>query len=77
MGVLESPASAKKGEKGANPRGATSKHQSNEGEVMANINTFGITRLVETSLVNISRIELVWKILVRFAKSNFFLDSPL
>lgn len=31
---------------------------------MANINTFAITRLVETTLVNISRVELIWKILV-------------
>ena len=31
---------------------------------MANINTFAITRLVETALVNITRIELIWIILV-------------
>lgn len=31
---------------------------------MANISSFAITRLVETALVNISRIECVWKILV-------------
>ena len=45
-------------------KAASSKPQPNEGEVLANINTFAISRLVETALVNISRIEVVWKILV-------------
>lgn len=45
-------------------KGATQKNQPNEGDILANINTFGISRLVETSLVNISRIELIWKVLV-------------
>ena len=45
-------------------KGASSKHQPNESEVLANINTFAISRLVETALVNISRIEVIWKILV-------------
>lgn len=45
-------------------RGVSQKPQANEGEVLANINTFAITRLVETALVNISRIELIWKVLV-------------
>jgi hypothetical protein len=31
---------------------------------LANINTFAISRLVETALVNISRIELIWKVLI-------------
>ena len=36
----------------------------NESEVLSNFNAFAISRLVETALVNISRIELVWKILI-------------
>lgn len=36
----------------------------NEADVIANINTFAMTRLVETALVNIHRIELIWKIIV-------------
>lgn len=40
------------------------KTQLNESEVLANINTFAISRLVETALVNISRIEVVWKVLI-------------
>lgn len=59
---------SKKGDKNANiskgSAGASSKPQANEGEVLANINTFAISRLVETTLVNISRIELFWKILI-------------
>ena len=63
MGVLENigPSTSKKG---SNLRGASAKAQPNEGDILANINSFGISRLVETALVNISRIELVWKILV-------------
>ena len=59
-----------------NIRGASAKPQANEGEVLANINTFAITRLVETALVNISRIELVWKILVRINIELIILDCP-
>ncbi len=52
-------------------KGASSK---TETEVLANINTFGITRLVETALVNISRIEMIWKVLV---SSHFAYDYRL
>jgi hypothetical protein len=38
--------------------------QPNEGEVLANINTFAISRLVETTLVNVSRVEMIWKVLI-------------
>ena len=66
MGVLENinPKKTYNSDKGV--RAASSKHQPAEGEVLANVNTFAITRLVETALVNISRIELIWKILVPY-----------
>jgi hypothetical protein len=38
--------------------------QPNESEVLANINTFAISRLVETTLVNVSRVEMIWKVLI-------------
>ena len=38
--------------------------QATEGEILAQINTFAMTRLVETALVNVSRIESIWKIIV-------------
>ena len=41
-----------------------SRTQPNESEVLANINTFAISRLVETTLVNISRVEMIWKVLI-------------
>ena len=45
----------------------------NETEILAAVNTFAITRLVETSLVNISRIELIWKVLVSLFNNSLFL----
>jgi hypothetical protein len=38
--------------------------QPNESEVLANINTFAISRLVETTLVNVSRVDMIWKVLI-------------
>ena len=35
-----------------------------EGEILAQINTFAMSRLVETALVNVSRIDNIWKIIV-------------
>ena len=35
-----------------------------EGEILAHINTFAMSRLVETALVNVSRIDNIWKIIV-------------
>jgi len=37
---------------------------STESEILCNINTFAMTRLVETALVNVSRIDNIWKIIV-------------
>jgi hypothetical protein len=51
-------------------KAASSKHVPNETEVLASVNTFAISRLVETALVNISRVEMIWKVLVR---SYFFI----
>jgi hypothetical protein len=42
----------------------------NESEILAAVNTFAITRLVETALVNISRIEMIWKVLVSIMHSS-------
>jgi len=45
---------------------------------VGNVNTFGITRIVETALVNISRVELIWKILVsKLILIPFHIDCPL
>lgn len=65
---------SKTGSKNNNTRGASSRPQPNEGEVLANVNTFAITRLVETALVNISRIEQIWKILVKCIMNNLNID---
>ncbi len=46
----------------------------NESEIIAAVNTFAITRLVETALVNISRIEMIWKVLVSSYLLLNFLD---
>jgi hypothetical protein len=35
-----------------------------DSEILAQINTFAMTRLVEASLVNVSRIDGFWKIIV-------------
>ena len=35
-----------------------------DSEILAQINTFAMSRLVETALVNVSRIESIWKILI-------------
>ena len=35
-----------------------------DSEILAQINTFAMTRLVEATLVNVSRIEGLWKIIV-------------
>ena len=37
---------------------------STESEILAQINTFAMSRLVETALVNVSRIDNIWKIIV-------------
>ena len=39
-------------------------NQAAEGEILAQINTFAMSRLVETALVNVSRIDNIWKIIV-------------
>jgi len=36
----------------------------NESEILANVNTFAMCRLVESALVNVSRVESIWKIIV-------------
>ena len=38
--------------------------QSTESEILQQINTFAMSRLVETALVNVSRIDNFWKIIV-------------
>ena len=48
----------------------------NENEILAAVNTFAITRLVETALVNISRIEVIWKVLVTY-NSDYLIDRSL
>lgn len=35
-----------------------------DSEILAQINTFAMTRLVEATLVNVSRIEGLWKIII-------------
>ena len=78
VGMLESPPThMKKGSTIDHVKGVSSKHQINEGESIANINTFAITRLVETCLVNISRIEIVWKILVSILTYHEVIDRSL
>ena len=57
MGVLEN----------LNPLSLSQSHKSNlaaEGEILAQVNTFAMSRLVETALVNVSRIDNIWKIIV-------------
>lgn len=69
MGVLETQAnnSKKSSMAGVDVKNNTNyqtRTQPNEGEVLANINTFAISRLVETTLVNVSRVEMIWKVLI-------------
>ena len=74
VGVLEGAGQPKKDVKGVSSK--PSAGGLNENEILAAVNTFAITRLVETALVNISRIEIIWKVLVSF---NFYylLDRTL
>jgi len=69
VGVLEAQTNiSKKASMGSgdikNNTNYQTRTQPNESEVLANINTFAISRLVETTLVNVSRVEMIWKVLI-------------
>lgn len=64
MGVLEGGVTQPKKGMVADSRHSVQKPPPNESEILTSINTFAITRLVETAFVNISRIEVIWKVLI-------------
>jgi hypothetical protein len=72
VGVLEGAGIPKKDIKGVSSKQNSASSGLNESEILQAVNTFAITRLVETALVNISRIEMIWKVLVSFTLIKLF-----